>query len=198
MLLMAGACATPHQIVDRSDFLAEATRTYAGETRERVIAAAETVLKISDPTDFEFRHTMNGFTALRRYVVYAVIASAQGREKWEFQVEAEGDRLRASVSISEAGVSHGGNSSTPYEGRMASVPLYRLFWARVDYVLGKRSDWLTCDVAAEQAKANNTNAAIALSGLCGATSDGRDAPPPPQMEPVKHSPPAAASKQSRQ
>jgi hypothetical protein len=182
---MLCSCAAPHQIRDRSDFLAEAQKDFPGETRERVISAAETVLKISDPDDFEFRYTMTGFTGLRRYFIYAVLAAAQGREKWEFTTEQLPNGMRAAITVSEAGTTVGGNSSTPYEGQMASVPLYRLFWARVEYVLGRRSDWVTCDEAAKPLQASNTNAAAALGGLCGATSNGRDAPPPNQLPPLR-------------
>lgn len=171
-----GACVA-HQIRDRDDFLAEGVRTYPGESRERVLQAARTVLQISDPDDFEFRDTLTGFTGLRRYVIYAVIAASQGREKWEMQTESDGKGLRAAISVSEAGVSTGGYSTTPYEGRMASVPLYRLFWDRVDYMLGRRPDWVSCDQAEAALAASNTGSA-ALGGLCGPTSNGRNAPPP--------------------
>lgn len=181
--LACGSCAAPHQIINRDDFLAEAIRHYPGETRERVIKAAETVLRISDPTDWDFRYTLNGFVGLRRYVVYAVLASAQGQEKWEFLADedaAKPNTIRASVSISEAGVTTGGYSVTPYEGKMASIPLYRLFWSRVDYILRKRPDWVTCGEAATELEKSKTNTQ-ALSGLCGSTSEGRDAPPPERL-----------------
>jgi hypothetical protein len=101
--VLAGCAAAPHQVRDRDDYLAEASRVYPRETRERVLKAAETVLRISDPADFEFRYTLSGFTGLRRYFIYAVIASASGREKWDFMTEPEPAGLRASVSISEEG-----------------------------------------------------------------------------------------------
>src|SRR5882672_1253743 len=126
-LSCAGCAAPAHQVRDRDDYLAEATRVFPGETRERVLKAAETVLKISDPADFEFRYTLTGFTGLRRYFIYAVLAAASGREKWEFLTEPDPAGLRASVSISEEGTASGGYSSNRYEGAMASVPLYRLF-----------------------------------------------------------------------
>jgi hypothetical protein len=174
---LAGCAAAPHQVRDRDDYLAEATRVFPGETRERVLKAAETVLKISDPADFEFRYTLTGFTGLRRYFIYAVLASASGREKWEFLTEPDPAGLRASVSISEEGTASGGYSANRYEGAMASVPLYRLFWSRVEYMLSKRSDWVTCEQAAGELQASNTNT-LALGGLCGPTSDGRNAPAP--------------------
>lgn len=179
--LMLLGCAQPHQIRDRTDYLAEATRTFPGETRERVLKAAETVLRISDPNDFEFRYALNGFTGLRRYFVYAVLASQSGREKWDFLAEQVPTGIQASVSISEAGVTSGGYSSTPYERSMASVPLYRLFWSRVEYVLAKRPEWTTCAEAQEELEQTKTNVAEGLGGLCGSTSQGRDAPAPPQM-----------------
>jgi len=181
-ILATAGCAAPHQIVDRSDFLAEGTRTYKGIPRERVIEAARFVLQYSDPTDFEFRDSLTGFTGLRRYMVYAVLTTAQGREKWEFTTEASGKDVRASVAISEAGHATGSFGSTiPYDGKMASIPLYRLFWDRVDYMLGKRPDWVTCGQATAQLSATNTNTVEALSGLCGPTSDGRDRPAPPPL-----------------
>jgi hypothetical protein len=182
--LTLASCAQPHQIRDRTDYLAEGTRNFPGETRERVIKAAETVLRLSDPKDFEFRYTLNGFTGLRRYFVYAVLASQSGREKWDFLAEQTPAGIQASVSISEAGVTSGGYSSTPYEGAMASVPLYRLFWSRVEYVLGRRNSWTTCGEAQEELETTKTNTAAGLGGLCGSTSDGRDAPAPPQMAPI--------------
>lgn len=184
VLTVLGGCAAPHQIVDRSDFLAEATREYPGETKERVIRAAETVLRISDPTDFEFRYNLNGFEGLRRYSIYAVLAATQGREKWEFVTEGISNGIRASISVSEAGVTTGGYSRQQYESAMASVPLYRLFWSRVDYMLTRRADWVRCDEAAAELEKSNTNTASALGGLCGPTSDGRNAPAPEPLPPV--------------
>jgi hypothetical protein len=196
LALTCASCAAPHQIVDRQDFLAEAIRRYPGENRERVIKAAETVLRISDPNDWDFRYTLNGFVGLRRYVVYAVIAATRGQEKWEFLADEDTENpnsIRASVSISEAGVASGGYSNTPYEGKMASIPLYRLFWDRVDYMLRKRPDWVTCDQANANLDQSHTNG-TALSGLCGATSDGRDAPAPEPLPPLLSASPKVAKK----
>jgi hypothetical protein len=190
-LLCAGCAAPAHQVRDRNDYLAEATRVYQGESRERVLKAAETVLKISDPADFEFRYTLTGFTGLRRYMVYAVVTTAVGREKWEFLTEPDPAGLRASVSISEEGTASGAyGSQNRYEGTMASVPLYRLFWNRVDYMLGRRADWVTCGEAGAELEASNTNT-IALGGLCGPTSEGRNAQPPEPFPQVSIPPMAA-------
>jgi hypothetical protein len=195
---LTGCAAAPHQVRDRDDYLAEATRIFPGETRERVLKAAETVLRISDPSDFEFRYTLTGFTGLRPYFIYAVIAAANGREKWDFLTEPDPTGLRASVSVSEEGTSSGGYSSSRYEGAMASVPLYRLFWSRVEYMLSKRPDWVTCEQAAAELQASNTNTVAALGGLCGPTSDGRNAPAPEPLPPLAKPPPPRAAPVAKQ
>lgn len=182
-LMTLAGCSAPHQIMDRQDFLAEAARSFPGENRERIVAAAETVLQHSDPGDWDVRYTINGFTGLRRYMVYAVLASQHGREKWEFQTEQPTPgRWNASVSVSETGVTASSYHAQTFDQSMASVPLYRLFWDRVDYVLGRRPDWVSCEQATAQLQGEVP--AVALGGLCGATSGGRAGPPPPQMEPM--------------
>lgn len=191
MLLAVGVsgCAfAPHQIIDRDDYLAEATRTYKGEDRERVIRAAETVLKQSDPDNIEMRYTPNGFQALRKYFVYAVIAAARGREKWDFSVEEAKGAQVATLSVTEQGVSASGSSIRSYDNNMNQVPLYRLFWKRVDYLLGLRPDWTTCDQESAALQAANINATTSLSGLCGPTSAGRNLPPPEPLAPASRSP----------
>ncbi len=195
---LVGCAAAPHQVRDRDDYLAEAIRVFPGETRERVLKAAETVLRISDPSDFEFRYTLTGFTGLRRYFIYAVVAAASGREKWEFQTETDPTGLKASISISEEGTSGGGYSRSNYEGAMASVPLYRLFWSRVEYMLNRRPDWVTCEQAAAELQASETNAVAALGGLCGPTSDGRNAPAPEPLPPLAKPAPARGAPVARQ
>jgi len=194
---LAGCAAAPHQVRDRDDYLAEAIRVFPGETRERVLKAAETVLRISDPADFEFRYTLTGFTGLRRYFIYAVLASASGREKWEFQTEADPTGLKASISISEEGTSGGGYSRSNYEAAMASVPLYRLFWNRIEYMLSRRPDWVTCEQAAAELQSSDTNPIAALGGLCGPTSDGRNAPAPEPLPPLAKPAPARSAPVAR-
>jgi hypothetical protein len=184
-LALAGCGAPAHQVRDRDDYLAEATRVFPGESRERILKAAEAVLRQSDPPDFEFRYTLTGFTGLRRYMIYAVITTAVGREKWEFLTEPDPAGVRASVSISEEGTTSGSyGSQNRYEGAMASVPLYRLFWNRVDFMLSRRPDWISCAEATAELEASQTNA-LALGGLCGPTSDGRNSPAPEPFPPLR-------------
>lgn len=172
------ACGQAHQITTREDYLAEATRTYQGIDREQIIKAAEIVLKHSDPGDWDFRYKADGFVGLRRYFIYAVIAAAAGRERWEFTARYnDAGNIHAGVSVSEAGNTSNSYGSQAYEAGMNAVELYRLFWSRVDYVLGRRADWPDCDRAEKAIKAKGGNPS-SLAGLCGLTSQGRKSPPP--------------------
>jgi hypothetical protein len=184
-----GACTPPPQIVDRSDFLAEATRTYQGETTERLILAAQRVLEQSDPKGFEFRNTLNGFEGLRKYFIYAVIASASGKERWDFTADRDpSGAVKAGLTVSDAGASQGGYTRTPYDVQMASIPMYRLFWSRLEYVLGRNDNWQTCDDAEVQFHDTKINPLVALGGLCGPTSHGRDGEPPERLAPLTKQP----------
>lgn len=176
LALLLSACAAPHQITNRADFLAEATRTYK-VPREKVIQAAETILKISDPQDFDFRHNQSGFVGMRRYFVYAVLASASGQERWEISTEETKEGVRVSLGVTDVGQTHG-QGGQRYDGKLGSVHLYRLFWKRMDYMLGKSQVWVSCQDASQEIEAGGTNAMSALEGLCGSTSDGRHAPAP--------------------
>lgn len=179
ILFVLAGCSTPPKIADRADYLAEGTRVYQGETRERVIQAAETILKISDPEDFEFRHQPSGFTGYRKYLIYLVLAAERGQDKWDFHADEKPGGVEASVSVSKAGVASGGYSATAFEGAVQWIPLYRLFWKRMDYMLGKRPDWTTCEQEAAAVRAAGTTGIDGLGALCGMTSQGKDAVPPP-------------------
>jgi hypothetical protein len=185
LVASVGACAAPPQITDRSEFLAEATRTYQGETTERMILAAQSVLEQSDPKYFEFRNTLNGFSGLRRYYVYAVIAAQNGRERWDFTADrGPNGAVRAGLTIADVGASQSGYNRTAYDVQMASIPMYRLFWSRVDYVLGRSENWTTCEDAEVQFHDTKISPLVALGGLCGPTSHGRDGEPPERLAPL--------------
>ncbi|MDO9413882.1 MAG: hypothetical protein Q7T81_15040 [Pseudolabrys sp.] len=160
---------------DRNEYLAVQTRLYKGEGRERLLQAAEAVVRASGNYEFEFG--LNGFSARKSYFVYGIVANASGREKWDFNTEANPGGLLATATVSDAGDIHGGLTVSRYEKIGVAAPVYELFWARVDYVLGRRADWLSCAQAQAEKGAGGS-----LYGLCGGLS-GSEAIPP-QLAPV--------------
>ncbi|MGF7163613.1 hypothetical protein FHS85_005283 [Rhodoligotrophos appendicifer] len=179
-LLLTGCVTTQDKIVSRDQFLAEATRSYTGVSKEQVIRAAQAVLLQSDDADdWDFGYTTNGFTGTRKYFVYAVIAATSGREKWEFNTEQVGGAVQASLTVSDL-ANVGTYGTSVVEINLNRILLQRLFWKRVDYVLGRRPDWVSCDEAMAEAQAAKADPEV-LSGLCGFTSEGKKNPPPQRI-----------------
>ena len=111
VVVALGGCVGAPKVESHGQWLAEATRTYAGESSPRVIAAAEAVLRHADPGDVTFDYRLGGFRAERKFLVYAVLAAAEGEDRWTFNASQSGRAVRASVAIER-----------PRAGRVGSDP----------------------------------------------------------------------------
>lgn len=140
----------------REEAEAETTRFYRGTSPAEAIAAAERVLRLADGRDVRFAFASDGFTASRQYIWYAILAASQGSYTYQVSAVPEGGgvRLRVNMSVSGAAVLPGvmgGVTTTPATGEIIDYPdPYRLFFSRTDYLLGKRSDWVSCQGAREK------------------------------------------------
>jgi hypothetical protein len=178
--LLAGACTTAQRVTDHADWLKEATRVWPGETRARVIAAAEAVVKHADPRDTAVEYNHRGFTARRRFAIYALIASASGTETWTFSSAENEVGASATVRIIQRGTAQAGSRSESFRENQVYVGSLRLFYARIDYLLGRRPDWIACSDAVGKLALPAGNPG--LQSLCSLTHQGRDAPPPPRIK----------------
>jgi hypothetical protein len=185
--LACAACTPARRVASHDEWLREATRVWPGETRARVIAAAERVVKHADPRDTTIEYNRHGFSARRRFFVYALIASASGTETWTFSSAENAMGASATVRIIQRGTAQAGSQSERFRENQVYLGSLRLFYARIDYLLGRRPDWVRCADAVE--RLDLPAAAPGLQSLCSLTHQGRDAPPPP-MAPPK---PAGAS-----
>jgi hypothetical protein len=176
MLPMLSACVAAPRVESHAQWLAEATRTYADESAPRVIAAAEAVLRHADPGDTTFEYRAGGFTAERRFLVYAVLAAAEGEDRWTFNASQNGRGARAGVALVERARVHGTGGARQVRANEQRIGTFRLFYARIDYLLGRRPDWVTCRDAPQ--KLGLPPEAPGTGALCGLTLQGRDAPPP--------------------
>lgn len=136
----------PIHVDDRSAYVAEQTRVFAGVTREQLLQAAETVVR-SSGGQYEFVYGLNGFSARRPYFVYGVLGSAFGRDRWDVDTEPTPAGLRASVTVADAGDLHGGLSPSRYETVATDTSVYARFWGRVEGVLGRGAEPVVCDAA---------------------------------------------------
>jgi hypothetical protein len=175
-LALAG-CAPAARVQTHADWVREATRVWPGETRARVIAAADAVVKHADPRDTAVEYNRHGFTARRRFLIYALIATASGTETWTFSSAENTQGASATVRIIQRGTARAGSQSESFRENQVYVGSLRLFYARIDYLLGRRPDWIPCSEAAARLELPEANAG--LQSLCSLTHQGRDAPPPP-------------------
>jgi hypothetical protein len=177
---VVAACAPAQRVVNHADWLNEATRTWPGETRARVIAAGEAVVRHADPRDTSFEYNRHGFSARRRFFIYALIATASGMETWTFSSAESAEGASAVVRIIQRGTAQAGRQSERFRENQVYVGSLRLFYARIDYLLGKRPDWITCSEAPEKLALPRDNPG--LQSLCSLTHQGRDAPPPARIQ----------------
>jgi hypothetical protein len=180
-VVLLAACTPASRVTNHAEWLNEATRVWPGETRARVIAAAEAVVKHADPRDTTVEYNRHGFSARRRFFIYAVIATASGTETWTFSSAENTEGASATVRIIQRGTAHAGSSSERFRENQVYLGSLRLFYARIDYLLGRRADWITC--AEAQAKLALPTSSPGLQSLCSLTHQGRDAPPPAKVAP---------------
>lgn len=146
-------CATPPQ-PSRAEYLAQVSRTYA-QPKEKVLAAAEEVLRLADGNDFQIAHNSDGFTAQRNWLVYIVIGASAGVDYWVVKTTEKDGRTQVETQVGTsmstiapmATTTPGTYSATtlPAGALVVTGPaLYEVFFARMDYMLGLRADWPTC------------------------------------------------------
>ena len=85
------------------------------------------------------------------------------------------------MRIIQRGTAQAGNQSERFRENQVYLGSLRLFYARMDHLLGRRADWITCAQAPERLALPPGNAG--LQSLCSLTHQGRDAPPPPRIPP---------------
>lgn len=121
-------------------------------TKEQVIEAAESVLRLAGGKYMSISHTDDGFTAVRIWYYYVVLQSERGSDHWTFKAETTPAGIKAKVQITSKrelhayGVMPGKAKDNAVEG----TAIYDFFWDRMDYLLGKTPEWMSCEIAEEK------------------------------------------------
>lgn len=162
-VLVAGCAAqkplTPEQIAaERDRQLNMITRVYPDKTPEEILVAADQIFRLADD-DYETAHSPNSLQAKRNWLMYLVIAVASGSNNWLVTTEelpeggtkvvtshsaASSSFFGMPVATSTGGTSATGATTPTLQNITTDPALYGLFYARMDYLLGKRPDWVTC------------------------------------------------------
>lgn len=155
---------TPEEIAaERTRQMAMITRSYPDKKPEEVLLASARIFSLADD-DYTVSHSPTAIQAQRNWMIYLVISAAMGTDTWIVEVTPDGDGTKvmarhsgqaSSVTAMAVPTSNGGMSTTavtsPAMQNMTTRPaIYQLFFARLDNLLGKRSDWVTCKDANAQ------------------------------------------------
>jgi len=139
---------------------AAASHLYPGKTVSEVRKAAHQVLYLLDPKDIVFDVQDNGLMATRWSTYYAVFNVGFGRD-W-YSVDFEQTDAGVIARFGFVGEMNSGLIASPIPVSFKpKIPVsahqnaedFDLFHNRVEYVLGLRNSWITCD-AAKQLQTN--------------------------------------------
>jgi hypothetical protein len=173
--LLAG-CGTTAPVMKPEQWTAVVERDYPHVTPTQAFDAAERLLALADEDDVQFTRSETLFEAFRDWSKYAVLHSSAGSDYWTLAAREHehGVKLVVQVSRIERSVTVGfpaGSTPVANVGNMDSAPIegsavYDLFWARMDYLLGRRADWATCEDAKAAIARRETHGSV--DPLCNA------------------------------
>lgn len=142
------ACGTAPAPWTRDQQAAATTRSYQGVRPAEALKAAETVARLTDPRGVRFDYRPGGFRAQRPVFAYMVIAAMTGDYFYDAQVQptAGGSNIQIKTFNNINGIT--GSGVFPGSGSFVeSKGVYDLYFARIDHLLGRRPDWVTCQAA---------------------------------------------------
>jgi len=149
--LLAGCATAQLPQLSRQEWMALKTRTYHNVTSEQAYQAAERLLRLADPDDVKASYDADGrLRMVRTWAMWTGFfwVTQYGADIWLFDARPVADGTRMTV-----GVTRGGESGAqPITGLDDDPGVYELFWARMDYLLGRSTVWLTCPMYAERAR----------------------------------------------
>lgn len=131
LILLAG-CGFPKPLATLEEFEQAQTKTYEGISKKEVLHATEKLFMLADPDDVFLSYEDQKLVARRR----AILLISVYQENWIIDVQEKAGDSAVTVSVTPTidGVNF------PPRG----VGQYALFFSRLDYLLGKSEDWMTC------------------------------------------------------
>lgn len=155
---------TPEEAeAERERQISMVTRYYEGKTPKEILLAADRIFRLDD-SDYVISHAETSLIAKRNWMLYLIISAAFGTDTWSIETFQEGNATK--VITRHSGQAQG-MTPTPtmgFNGQMGMTAttgpsmqgmslapgLYKLFYDRMDYFLGKRTDWVRCRATQRQ------------------------------------------------
>jgi hypothetical protein len=117
-------------------------REYSDVSERQMREAVTNVFAASRPGEYEMVSTTNGMRARHAWQDFALVTVVAGSEVWEIHWSPRGRGLVVSASRKLA---TGDFAPVVDVGSFDEASAYNLFYARLDFALGKRSDWVSCE-----------------------------------------------------
>ncbi len=136
-------CATKSK-VSEEEMQAATTRTYEGTSSGQVMEASEKLLKLVDEARFKFTRADNQLTATRAGQVFTGVGKANVTAVWLVKTQNKGKSTVVTISAGwkRAALSTGLTSKLK---KPEGTAVYKLFYNRLDNLLGRSNEWMTCE-----------------------------------------------------
>jgi len=180
--LLVGCVKTPQMTPE--EWTQATQRHYDGVSQDEVAKAVEKLFRLADGSDFKTLRLADGLYASRNWGMFVVLTSEYGTDYWLLKmVEKDGgvdvavrvttdlaaytsiERTDQNLTAGPAGTLKA--STMPLGGEtVTGTALYDVFWARLDFLLGKSTEWMTCDQSNQrvsQGVVTGTNKALCNS-----------------------------------
>ncbi len=188
-IVIIGGCAPKRltreeSLALREQYDSQRTRIYENASEEEVLNAVDELFRLADE-DYELSHGKHGCMAHRKWSAYLVVAAVFGQDYWYIQTQEVDNGVKIvirEVTIEDA------VSGNPYTG-VQNMPdgmenidvfsrnemerqggLYQVFFARLDHLLGKTEEWVSC-YGAEEIASEFGEPSIILGPLCSSAHD---------------------------
>jgi len=167
ILIGLGGCASSSK-TSKDEMMAAATRTYEGVSSQQVIQAAEKLLKLVDESRFKFDREDHKLTATRSGQLFTALGATDVTAVWLVSTQ---EKDKATVVTIEAGWQKSLPSSGKREmlKRPEGTAVYNLFYNRLDTMLGRSNEWITCKGMKQAIKQGEASGDIRM--LCAYSDD---------------------------
>lgn len=151
VLITLCGCAAQRTQMTRAEYLQATQRAYKNISADKVLDAAKELFDLADGDDFKYQYTNVSLTAKRSWLVYLVLGASSGVDVWNVNVQEQGPNSVVSVSATTMIGGLAGFTEVISNG----TALYDLFWTRLEYLLGLRKEWMTCEMSSKRIKAGD-------------------------------------------
>ena len=130
--LLGAGCGFPQPVATLQEFTQAQSKSYDGLNKKQIYQAIEEMFTLADPHDVRFTFEDNKLVVRR----LAFLLLSVYEETWIIQAEESNQAIEVTVSVDPK---YNGTSLPP-----TGVGPYKLFFARLDYLLHQSDEWMTC------------------------------------------------------